>query len=271
MSLSRSLQLGVSAHHARSNVPHWPEQLAAAIAERLGSPVTPLVLEDYEHLLERVLTGRVDVAWMPPLLHAKAAAQGARLVALPQRGGWLTFRSAILVRRDDPVKDAASLGTPRAAWREKTSASGYLFPRLELATLGVKAYASEQFYGTVEHAALAVVRGEADLCTCFVSDPAARDPKRAASEVERALGVETASKLRVLRVTDPIPPDGFAVPASMPDAEATIIGQALLSLHESELGRKALSEILQAERMAPVNEGLLKSLRTWADAASARM
>src|SRR5438067_5688630 len=152
MPLSRPISLGMSRNHARANVEGWPDLLPQALAKGLGSPVMASMADDYEQLLKCVLDGAVDVAWLPPLLHARAAEQGARLVALPQRGGWLTFRSALLVRKDDPVQNLAGLRGVRAAWRDRSSASGYLFPRLELAARGVspeKAFASEKFYGSV--------------------------------------------------------------------------------------------------------------------------
>jgi ABC-type phosphate/phosphonate transport system substrate-binding protein len=271
MPISRDLVLGLS-QNQRGASPAWPETLARGIAASLGSRVTPHVANDYDELLGTVVASRVDCAWLPPLLQARAVGAGARLVALSQRGGWLTFRSALLVRKDDPVQSAGALRGVRAAWRDRHSASGYLFPRLELATLGAppeKAFAKESFYNSVTEAAAAVAHGEADLCTCFVTDPAARNPQRAQSEIARTLG-ELANSLRVLHVTAPIPPDGFVVSPRMPATDATEVTRALLALDGTEAGRLALAEALQAERLAPVNETLEKILRTWSDAASAR-
>lgn len=273
MPLGRTISFGLSKNHAGVNLEAWPDLLAEAIASALGSPVVTALADDYDDLLQRVLAGAVDVAWLPPLLHARAAGQGARLVALPQRGGWLTFRSALLVRKDDPIAAPGKLRGARVAWRDRSSASGYLFPRIELAALGAppdKAFASEKFYGSVVDAAQAVASGAADLCTCWVSDPSARDPARAMAEIEKALGPELARKLRVLHVTDPIPPDGVVVAAQVAEDERTTITTALLALHKTDQGKKALEIIFQAERLAPVNDALLGSLKTWAEAAAAR-
>jgi len=189
-----------------------------------------------------------------------------------QIGSWLTFRSALLVRKDHPAKDARSLRGARAAWRDRSSASGYVFPRLELARLGSppdKAFSSEKFYGSVVDAATALVRGDADLCTCFVTDPAAHDAVRARFELGRVLG-PIAEDLRILHVTDPIPPDGIMVGPAVPEGEREAFTRALLSLHQNDHGLAALELVLQAERLAPVNDALLRTLRTWADAAAAR-
>jgi phosphonate transport system substrate-binding protein len=273
MPLARAISFGLSKNHAGVNVEAWPALLAGAITSVLGSPVVTALADDYDDLIQRVLAAAVDVAWLPPLLHARAAGQGARLVALPQRGGWLTFRSALLVRKDDPIAAPGKLRGVRVAWRDRSSASGYLFPRIELAALGAtpdKAFASEKFYGSVVDAAQAVASGAADLCTCWVSDPSARDPARAMAEIEKALGPELARKLRVLHVTDPIPPDGLVVAAQVAENDRATITAALLALHTTAEGKKALETVFQAERLAPVNDALLASLKTWAEAAAAR-
>ena len=273
MPLARPISFGLSRNHAGANLAAWPGILTRALATGLGSAVELSLANDYDQLLERVLGGAVDVAWLPPLLHARAAEQGARLLALPQREGWLTFRSALLVRKDDPVQKPGALRGARAAWRDRASASGYLFPRIELATLGAapdQAYASEKFYGSVVAAAEAVAAGEADLCTCWVCDPAAGDPARATAEIEKVLGRELAAKLRVLHVTEPIPPDGIVVAARLGEEERAAVASALLSLHKTPEGREALNTCFQADRLAPVNDALLRSLKSWAEAAAAR-
>ena len=272
MALARTAAFGLSRNHAGANLEAWPELISAGIAAGLGSPVEVALADDYDQLLARVLGSAVDIAWLPPLLHARAAEQGARLVALPQRDGWLTFRSALLVRKDDPTESPGALRGVRVAWRDRNSASGYLFPRIELASRGAppeKAFSSEKFYGSVVEAAQAVVSNAADLCTCWVSETAARDPARAMTEIEKVVG-PLAAQLRVLHVTDPIPPDGLVVGSRVDEAERAQISGALLSMHTTAAGRRALESVWQAERLAPVNDALLKSLKSWADAAARR-
>lgn len=271
MAAPRAITFGVSRNH-EAGVASWPEILARALSAGLDRMVVPLVARDYEQLLARVIAGDADLAWLPPLLHTRAVEKGARLVALPQRGGWLTFRSALLVRNDDPAKTPRDLRGARAAWRDRSSASGYLFPRLDLATLGAppeRSISTETFYGSIARAAEAVVKGEADLCTCHVSDVAARDPERARTDVKSALG-PLADSLRVLHVTEPIPPDGFVVAAQLAGSDRERIREALLAMHTTEQGRKALREVLRADRLAPLNESLARSLRTWTDSVVRR-
>lgn len=273
MPLPRTVSFGLSKNHAGANLAAWPPILTRALAAGLGSPVELALADDYDQLLKQVLGGAVDVAWLPPLLHARAAEQGARLIALPQREGWLTFRSALLVRKDAPYARAADLRGVRVAWRDRASASGYLFPRIELSTLGAppdKAFSSEKFYGSVIESAQAVATGAADLCTCWVSEASAGDPARAAAETAKVLGPELAAQLRVLHVTEPIPPDGIVSAARLSEDERAAVAAALLDMHRTPEGREALAQCFQADRLAPVNDALLRSLKMWAEAAARR-
>ena len=265
------LELGASRTHG-GDVSALLPGLARLLGAALGTTVTAAVAPSYEQLLERLLAGTTQVAWLPPLLHARATRQGARLAAVPQRGGWLTYRSALLVRKDQPVVGLSRMRGLRAAWVDRSSGSGYLFPRLELSMLGAapeRLFASETFLGSAAKAGAAVAAGEADVCACFVTDAAGRDPAHALEDVRRAVG-DAASALRVLHVTEPIPPDGFVLAAQLSGPEQTRITAALLALHETAAGRDLLRDLLRAEKLSAVTEPIVRSLRSWMDAAAAR-
>ncbi len=265
------LELGASHNHG-GNVALLLPRLAGLLGTALGNTVTAEVAPSYELLLERLLAGTTQVAWLPPLLHARATRQGARLAAVPLRGGWLTYRSALLVRKDQPVVGLSRMRGLRAAWVDRSSGSGYVFPRLELSMLGAapeRFFASEEFFGSAAKASAAVVAGEADVCACFVSDAAGRDPGAALEDVRRAVG-DAAPWLRVLHVTEPIPPDGFVLAARLSGPEQTRVTAALLALHETLAGRDLLRDMLRAEKLSAVTEPIVRSLRSWMDAAAAR-
>ena len=265
------LRLGASRGHG-GDVQALLPGLARLLSTALDTAVTPTLAQSYDELSDELLAGTTHVAWLPPLLLARATLRGARIAAVPLRGGWLTYRSALLVRRDQPVVGLSRLRGLRAAWVDRNSGSGYLFPRLELAMLGAmpeRVFTSEEFFGSAGKAAAAVVAGEADVCACFVTDAAARAPDRALEDVRRTLGAATDG-LRVLHVTEPIPPDGFAMAARLSVPEQTRVTAALLALHETAGGRQVLQDLLQADRLSPVNDALLRSLRSWVDAAASR-
>jgi phosphate/phosphite/phosphonate ABC transporter binding protein len=227
---------------------------ADALGGALHLPVRLTVATDYDKLLEGVVIGGVDVAWMPPLVQMRATRQRAVLAAVSERAGGLLYRSALLVRTDSPYRVLSDLKGARAAWTDRSSASGYLFPRLYLASAGIDAardLGSETFFGSPEVACAAVASGKAELCACFITDEAGADRARALGEVKSAVG-EVAAGLRVLDVTGSIPPDGMVLAAPLDGRHQSRVRDALLGLHEEESGAAAIRALLNADRLAPV-------------------
>lgn len=262
MTALRSLRFGVSRHHGGLKLIEGARGFAEALGGALRIPVRLMVAADYEKLLEGVSIGGIEVAWMPPLLHTRATRQGALLAAVSERSGALAYRSALLCRDDSDYQGVADLKGARAAWADRSSASGYLFPRLHLQASGIdprRDLASENFLGSPALACAAVARGDADLCACFISDEAGHDRARALAEVHEAVGVAAAG-LRVLDATDSIPPDGMVLAAPLDGWEQARVRDALLSLHQRKTGAAAISTMLHADRLAPVTDAVVQLL-----------
>lgn len=239
------IRFGLSRAHSGAKLVEGARLLAAALEGQLDSPVSLTVSDDYEQVLEAILKNELDVAWMPPLLHERAGAGGAHLVALSQRGGALQFRSALLVRRESSYQSLADLAGARAAWSDRHSASGHLYPKQHLGKLRLGA---ETMFGAPLDAMNAVVDGRADLCAAFVSDAAGRDHALAENEIRAAFS-PVAEGLRVLDVTGAIPPDGIVVAAGVDPKERVRIAKALEKLHQAPAGKAALSVLMGAERL----------------------
>lgn len=254
-----ALRLAVSRSNGGPALLDGARLFAAALAARLGLPVEVVVRYDYAALLKTINGNGAELAWMPPLIHARAVAGGARLLALSQRNGQLGYRSALVVA-NDRFRTVRDLVAVRAAWVDKSSASGYLFPRLHLVAAGLDpalTFASERFFGSASNACRAVVTNEADVAACFLSKAA--DRPSAQGEVERTF--KAGPSLRVLDITGMIPADGFVVAAAVDDEQATAVRAALLQLHQHQDGAAALQTLLQAEKLAPPKEDVLRELR----------
>jgi ABC-type phosphate/phosphonate transport system substrate-binding protein len=260
----QSLRFGLSRSHAGGGrLLEGAHRLAAALSARAGRTVRSFVVDDYDRLLHDLLGGAVDVAWMPPLPAGRALAGGASVAAVCRRDGQTTYRAALLVRLDDPVAGLGALSAARAAWTDPESASGHLFPRLHLRGLGLdldRALASERFFGSATAACAAVANGEADLCACPISEAHASDEKEALRYVGRWF-TAASWRLRVLGVTDSIPPDGFVMAPKLPAWDAAALGTALRSLHEDPAGREVLEALLGAERCVAPSPEILALLR----------
>jgi ABC-type phosphate/phosphonate transport system substrate-binding protein len=207
-----------------------------------------VVARGYDHLLEGVLIGGVDVAWMPPLLHIEAVARGALLAAVTERGGAAAYRSAVLVRSPS-LATSASRAALRAAWVDRSSASGYIYPRLRCdAPDRPFTLTSEAFFGSFETALRALAEGLADVSACY-TPLEAKLGEETLHQIERSVGVILPA-VTVWALTDPIPPDGMVLSASSIDQMA--VRDALLQLHTLPRGREALRDLLGADRLVPV-------------------
>jgi ABC-type phosphate/phosphonate transport system substrate-binding protein len=240
-----SLRFGVSRAHAGPKLVEGARLLAAALEGQLDTRVSLEIYDHYEEVLDAILKARLEMAWMPPLLHERAGAGGAHLVAVSQRGGALQFRSALLVRRESSFRELADLRGARAAWSDRHSASGHLYPKQHLGNLHL---GNETIFGSPLEAMNAVLDGRADLCAAFVSDAAGRDRTLAENEI-RVSFAPAADGLRVLDVTGAIPPDGIVVGAAVEPRERVRIAKALEKLHQAPAGKAALSVLMGAERL----------------------
>jgi phosphonate transport system substrate-binding protein len=260
MQVPQPLRFSVSRSHGGTHPLDAARKFAELLGERLHSRVELKIAADYDDLTDSLLKGKVHIAWMPPLAHARATQKGALLAAVVERGGALTYRSALMVRSDSVHTSTNGLRGVRAAWTDPASASGYLYARLHLLHAGVdprRDLASERFFGSSKAACAAVADGEADLCACYVGDGAYDDRALALADVERVLP-GAREKLRVLDVTDRIPPDGVVLSDSLaPDAQAHL-RDVLLDLHNQASGQAALKWLMQADRLRGVTSDVLK-------------
>jgi ABC-type phosphate/phosphonate transport system substrate-binding protein len=257
------LRFGISRSHGGPTLLSGAHVFADELAERMQVRCKLVVADDYEHLSTGVGSGGVDVAWMPPLVHARAVRSGALLAAVAERSGAVTYRSAILTRADAPYLNERALAGARAAWADRSSAAGYAFARLHLVAAGVdpdRALKSQTFHGSAAAACAAVADGNADFCACFVSEAAADDPARALADVERVYA-PARWRLRVLALTDAIPPDGVVLGAHVDGATQAHARDALLRMHATRRGAEGLRALMQADRLVPVTEAVRRILK----------
>lgn len=243
-----AIRFALGAGHGGESMLSGARAFTAALAKTLRREVRLVVSDDYEALLARLLADATDLAWMPPLIHARATAAGATLAAVSERDGALTYRSALLVRVDSPAAALTDLRDVRVAWTDLHSAAGHTFPRLHLQAAGVS-ITDETFAGSPLAACAAVADGSADLCACFVRESAASAPARALADVSRVYAPATW-RLKVIAITDAIPPDGIVIAPGVQAADVTRYTDGLLKLHRQPAGLAALWSLMAATRLA---------------------
>jgi|GEM_PF-4493212 len=238
------MRFGVSRAHGGANLIAGVHRFAAALAELTQTATKVSMHGDYQSLVDAVVAGTVDLAWVPPLTVTRALAAGAHLLVVSERGGALSYRSALVCARD---RIGDGLDARRVAWTSVSSAAGYVFPRRHLERLGVDlSRLQEKFVGSPPAACAAVADGDVDLCACFVTEAAGTSPAQALEDVAKVYP-PAAWRLRVVSVTDSIPPDGIV--AGKHIANHGQLAHLLSKLHESPRGREALTLLMNADRL----------------------
>ena len=207
------------------------ERFCAALGAATGADVSAHELPHYRDLLDRMHSGQVDLAWMPPVVALRATARGRTVpIALPVRGGSAYYSTALFTRPDSPIRSLADLGGARAAWVDRQSAAGYLVIRASLRQRGVDVdhiFSMETFYGTHPAVAQAVIDGIADVGASFVHlDPRRSKPRRA--------GWGDAA-MRMLATAGPIPGDVITATIRMPVSTIRAVQRALVNTPSEEL------------------------------------
>jgi phosphonate transport system substrate-binding protein len=267
--------IGISRGHGDSNVVPASHAFSSALESVLGDKVALRVAPTYAALYEMFTSGGVDVAWLPPLLTARALAEergangGHVLVAVPSRHGATSYRSALIVARESRFTKPSELLNARAAWIDRDSAAGYVFPRAHLREHGIGPgdLADEAFVRSAGLVCSTIADGRADVGATHVSEAAAADPEKAFADLERQFA-PARWRLRVLSITAQIPPDGVVVAEHVDRQTKERFREAILGLHERKLGEHAITSLFNAERFVEptsIIRGQLSRARGLAD------
>jgi phosphonate transport system substrate-binding protein len=105
------------------------------LSAHLGRPVTFVQRARYREILDLLLRGGLDVAWIcgyPYVQHQSELS----LIAVPRFQGQPLYRSYIVVAADSSFASLEDLKGGLFAWSDPDSNSGYLFPRYRLTQMG---------------------------------------------------------------------------------------------------------------------------------------
>lgn len=233
------------------------ESFCESLSEAVGSPVSAHGFGHYRDLLEAMHEGKVDVAWLPPVIALRATARGRTIpIALPIRGGVASFSSALFTRPGSAIKSPRDLIAVRAAWVDKQSAAGYLVIRGSLRAQGInleRAFAAESFLGSHEAVVQAVLSGAVDVGATFAHLDPTRQTVLHAGWGDRAV--------QSICFAGPIPADVVAASIRLPVPAIRAVQRALCGL-VGHAGLRAAAEKLfgaegfveaKSEHLEPLN------------------
>ena len=239
----RPIRFGMSPALGVAGARTQGERIGTWLKKRFDRDVRPVVVGDYQGLVEAIAEGEVDFAWMPPIAFVEAAERGVGVVALAQRFGRPTYESAIIVRADSPLVSLADLRGRSIAYVDRSSASGYLFAAdLIGRELGPpsKILAEEHVQGSHKAVVDAVRRKWVDAgVTYVVRDTAGRIVYGGWLDHGAAEG----TPVRVLATTSAIPCDAIAHRPGLASGLVERLARTLTEVESDPDGKAILEQV----------------------------
>jgi phosphate/phosphite/phosphonate ABC transporter binding protein len=223
-----------------------------ALQDRLGVHVVERNVDNYEELEQAMTTGRIDLAWLPPLVFARldqrAVATAVATVVRPGDAFWsvIVTSPASGITRLVPEQ----LRGRRIAWVDRLSASGHIVARLGLVALGIDprtTFASESFAGSHVEALHAALEGRADVAATFARCAA----KGGIVHGPWAEAGIPAKDVVVLGLLGEVPPDLIAASSRMPQEMRGAVEAAMMDVARDESLAPALQAIFGGTKFLP--------------------
>ncbi len=202
--------------------PYGPEQAQKAkaliepyLSKELKTTVTVQVFPTYDELSAALAEGKVDLAWITPLAFVQASDKNADVTALSKAmragGGGLFYRAVFITKKGNAASSLGELKGKKVAWVNKSSTSGYLFPRALLKQNGFDPdsfFSGETMAGDHPAVCKAVKSGAADVGATFAQDTG--DPKALPKPDGCADAGGSLDDYRVIAATGAIPNEVIA-------------------------------------------------------------
>jgi len=263
---ARRVVFGLVVPAAGSGLSAGVDALAKLVGEHAGFDVERHEAASYEALATGVREGRIDVAWLPPIVFVRLGEAVTPLGSI-LRAGKSAYEAALVVRADSKIRSIEALRGNRAGWVDPWSAAGFVLPRVKLALLGIDprtVFRTETFHGSHRGAIKALLEGACDVAGTYArADATGKVEAGAWSEIEGA-------DVRVLATFGAIPPDVIGVKKELPEEDRAKIVAALREATKTEAARAILRQIFGGddlrEGLAPGYDALKSAL----DMATAR-
>jgi phosphate/phosphite/phosphonate ABC transporter binding protein len=220
--------------------------LSSYLSRRIGVTVVANRAVSYDDLSSTVASGAAHAAWLPPAVFVELEKSiGVRAVAAAERGAGVGYYCAFFTLIDSDVASLEDIPGHSVGWVDPNSAAGYVYPRLQLASIGIDpASAFQEEIYLRSHAAVvrAVADRAVDLGATFVHlDPGQPRKVIRAGWRPPPAGVD-ASSIQWLEPFGPLPPDVIGVRPDLSARLAQSLGEAFLMIDEQ------VEEVRQATR-----------------------
>lgn len=189
------------------------------LQQRTGLPIQVHVTSRGDSVVAELCAGEVDFAAVGTVSYLQAyRGCGARILVRGRNAqGEDTYRAAIVVRADSPVRSLVDLRGHTFAFGAPNSTQGHLIPRLMLQQAGLRLedLVAHTFNESHTATASAVTSGRYD-----------------AGALQDTLAHDLAARglVRILALSDPYPASGIIAGPDVPAKTVALVRQALLAL-----------------------------------------
>lgn len=250
------------------------QPLADLLSEQLDRPVEVTIATDYATIVEAMASGQVDVGIMPPASYVLAHDQGAADAVLsaeipamdPDTADPLDelvpgFRGEILVGADSGIDGLEDLKGKTIAAQSAASASGYIFPVVEMADAGIDIHNDVTITTVqgIDSAILAVLNGDADAAFSF-------EGGRTIMKGEFPDITDLASVAYLTEAL--IPNDAIAVSTQLSDDDKQAVTDAFLAIAEDPEGHETISSLYSHQGYVPADPAAYDVVRDYTERAS---
>lgn len=253
---STELRFGMaSAPTSKELAAKHAKQLEPYLSKVLKRKVSVTVTDSYAALVDSLIAGTVDAAWMQPLPFVRAKAKNEKITPVVKviRNGAGFYRSVLFARAKKGISTLGDLKGKRAAWVDQHSTSGYLFPLVLLHAQGYdadKVFVGQDFHGSHLAVCKAVESGKADVGATYMDVPAEGKPM----EIDGCKGGANLKNLVVIDLSGPISNDVIAVKGGTSAEDSAAIKAAFETMSKDAAGKKILKEIFECQEFGPVGE-----------------
>lgn len=226
-----SVRFGVEPYEDPAKLTPAYRVLAKALERSLRCPVKLLIVDSYPAEVLAMRNKKLEIAQFGPLGFVFAS-QRARAEAVASfadsKGRLTTYKAAIWVLRDSPIRKLTDLKGRSLALAEPGSTSGDALPRYALRKAGMKERDVKINYaGGHPEALLALINGKVDAAEINTQQQA----------TATAEGTFDPSKFRRIWASNPIPNDPITVRGDLPPAFKRAVRRALTQLKPADVAK----------------------------------
>ena len=237
------------------------EELVGFLGKETGLSFRTGIPTSYVAVVEAFGSGRADVALMNTfgyiLAHDRHGAK-ARLGVV--RRGLPHYFGQIIARADSGIETVKDIHGKRFAFTDPASTSGYMLPLKMLKDAGAEP-AQTVFATKHDNVVTMVYQGQVDAGGTFHSPPDGTGRIRDARNLVRTQFPDVEEKVRVVRLTDPIPNEPLVFGKDVPDDMARAIASGLKKFLDSQEGRRTMEALYDIDGFVDVTDSDYDGLR----------